>query len=631
VRPLKRFLIPALAIVAVLVFARTVGYDFVYDDIGVVRDRSLLHSLANWRAIIASTWWAHDLYRPFTALTLAANWSAAGGNPHAFHAVNVLLHSAVTVSVFLLACRLVGPGRGALAALLFAVHPVHVEAVANIVGRAEVLLALCSILAVLGYWMDGQLAAAGDRTSWRRGAASFGTLLAVVLALGSKESAFSLPGLLLLVDWWIGRERGEPALRQLRRHEVLWCGTVALAVIWLVARSWVVGDLSGREVAAGLEGLGPLGRAVAMLGVVPEYVRLLFVPARLSADYFPNFLGVGPGLTARGAAGALLLLGALAWGAAARRRAAVVPFALGWIAVTLAVVANLLAPTGILLAERTLYLPSVGAVLLVAWGIGGLHRARPRVAVALGGLLVAAGAARTVTRAEVWRSNEVFFPALIRDAPGSYQAIGAAAMIAYNAGDLEASDHLLRRAIAINPLRAGLWRDLGRVNETRGRWADAAEYFWAAFALDSTRSTDAAKAVTDFVRAGALERAAGALDVGRRKAPESHELMIAASDIALARGRPREAMTWRRQVTWILPHIWQYWYLTAEAAREAGDCQELRRSSDGLRKLQPSLAELGALDEAGRALGCGGTGSAAAIGAMRGEKGAPAGMHSVHR
>jgi len=120
---------------AAAVFAQTAAYDFTFDDIGIIKNRELFHSLAHWREILVSAWWTNTLYRPLTALTLAANWSASGGAPWLFHATNALMHAAASVLVFLLGRRLLK--RGALAAgLLFAVHPVHVEAVANVVGRA---------------------------------------------------------------------------------------------------------------------------------------------------------------------------------------------------------------------------------------------------------------------------------------------------------------------------------------------------------------------------------------------------------------------------------------------------------------------------------------------------------------
>ncbi|HZE74187.1 MAG TPA: hypothetical protein VE091_02690, partial [Gemmatimonadales bacterium] len=423
-------------LVASAVYAQTVRYGFAGDDIGIIRDRPLFHDLHNWRAILAAPWWPNALYRPVTALSLAANWVAAGGDPRAFHLVNVLLHGLASVLVYRLALALLAvPAAAVVAGILFGVHPVHVEAVANLVGRAEVLCAIFVVTAVLLYRRDGALAEAGDDHSWRRYTSTFGTLVAAALALGSKESGFALPGLLLLMDWYDGRRRGDPFERSVRRHWVLWLGTVGLAAGWLVLRSRIVGDLTGLEVAPGLEGLGLPVRTMVMLPIVLQYLRLFIFPARLSAEYSPNSIIPTTELTVAGVAGAAVLAAGVAMAWVARRRAPVVTLALGWIAATVFIVANLLVPTGILLAERTLYLASVGVVLLLAWGWNALRPSAPGLANACLVAAVAAGALRTVTRNPIWRDDATYLPAMVRDAPESFASDWAAAELARQRGD----------------------------------------------------------------------------------------------------------------------------------------------------------------------------------------------------
>jgi hypothetical protein len=197
----RRWLPAALvALLAAAVFAHTLPFDFVYDDVPVILRNEHLHSLAAWREILAGPWWSSGLYRPLTSLTFAINWAMGGGSPWPFHLTNVLAHAAASVLVLLLAKRLLPPAAALAAALLFAVHPVHVEAVANLVGRAEVLATLFTVAAALLYleW--------GERPTPLRGA---GVLLLVLLGLGSKESAFAAPALLLVVDWAAARRGGE--------------------------------------------------------------------------------------------------------------------------------------------------------------------------------------------------------------------------------------------------------------------------------------------------------------------------------------------------------------------------------------------------------------------------------------
>ncbi|MGD2135258.1 MAG: hypothetical protein PVF27_03815, partial [Gemmatimonadales bacterium] len=116
-------------LLAVAAFALSLGHDFAYDDVLVIERHARLHSLANWREILTTTWWVDAVYRPFTALAFAFDWSVSGGSATWFHAVNILLHAGVTALVFVLARGMVRPLGAAAAAMLFAVHPVHVEAV----------------------------------------------------------------------------------------------------------------------------------------------------------------------------------------------------------------------------------------------------------------------------------------------------------------------------------------------------------------------------------------------------------------------------------------------------------------------------------------------------------------------
>jgi protein O-mannosyl-transferase len=586
----KRSSFPASLLVfiaACAVFAQTVGYGFAGDDIGIIRDRPLFHDLHNWRAILASPWWPNALYRPVTALSLAANWAAAGGDPRAFHLVNVLLHGLASVLVYRLALALLSvPAAAVVAGLLFAVHPVHVEAVANLVGRAEVLCAIFVIGAVLLYRLDGWLSDAGDTRSWRRFAATLATLAFAALALGSKESGFALPGLLLLVDWFDSRTQGRPLDRVVRRHWVLWLGTVAIAVGWLVLRSGIVRDLTGLEVAPGLEGQGLGGRAVIMLPIVVQYVRLFLFPARLSAEYSPNFIVPTTELTAAGLAGGVILALAIGVAWVARRRAPVITFALGWIAATVLIVSNLLVPTGIVLAERTLYVASVGVVLLLAWGWSALRVPAPVLANACLIVAIAAGALRTTTRNPIWRDDTTYYPAMVRDAPGSFAADWAAAELARQRGDARESERRLRRGLTTYPLGWAMWQDLGKLLYVQGRYVEAGDCFWAAWRITGGSPLNAQRAIQSNLQAGRVDTAEAWLARARTARPwMPAELKLAASDVALARAQFVQSMLLRRQVAWEFPDSARYWALTAEAALRADRCPDVVHALDRLRRL----------------------------------------------
>src|SRR5690606_26123755 len=144
----------------------TLPNGFVYDDVAMVRDNPRIASPLNFRDIWLTGWWDHAgeraalarpgqdrLYRPLTLFTFAINDALGGARPLGFHAANVLLHAAACALLWMLAMRVFAMPRAATAAaLLFAVHPAHAEAVASVVGRAELLAAalmLAGLIALL--------------------------------------------------------------------------------------------------------------------------------------------------------------------------------------------------------------------------------------------------------------------------------------------------------------------------------------------------------------------------------------------------------------------------------------------------------------------------------------------------
>jgi Tfp pilus assembly protein PilF len=584
----------AVALAGAAVYARTVGFEFVYDDVWVILNNPRLHSLARWREILITPWWTHGLYRPFTSLTLAANWVLGAGNPAGFHLANLLLHALASALVYVLAVRWL-PRAGALAAaLLFAVHPVHVEAVANVVGRAEVLATVCTLVAALLYLRHGDLVRTTDRGPW---GTELGVMGMVLLALASKESAFAAPGLLLVLDWLREREAGRAFRIRRDRHASLWIAVVVLTAAWLVGRAVVLGGLAGDQPAPGLKGTGFLDRALIMLPVVPEYLRLLFVPMRLSADYSPDFLTASPVLGARAALGFLVLGVCVTLAVLARGRAPLITAGLAWVGVSLLIVANLIVPTGILLAERTLYLPSVGVCLMLGWLWSEAYRRQPPLAGAALGLVLLAFSARSVTRVGVWKDNTAFFHHLVQDAPGSYRAAWVGAMLSYIAGDSTAGERQMRQGLRIYSGNGAMWRDFAKVMEKQRRWRQAADYHWAAFVADPTLTPEASRAVAVAVLAGELDTAQVRLARAERTLSPSADLTLAASHLALARGDAERATTLRRGVARAQPDTLRFWVLTAEAATRAGDCDALGESIGRLEHLSPVLPILTPLRE----------------------------------
>jgi tetratricopeptide (TPR) repeat protein len=410
---------------AALAYANSLTNEFAYDDVHIITENMGIQSLDSLPGALAAPYWPGrygeqlGLWRPTTTLVLGLQYAVAGENPTPYHVVNVLAHALATALVVLVLAELLSLPAAFAGGLLFAVHPVHVEAVANVIGIAEVLPAVFYLLACLLHLRGPK------ETTWGR-ALALGALYA--LAFGGKESAVTLPGALFLLDAARGRlgfaELGAYLRERWRAYAVL--ATVAAALLW--TRLLVLGSIAHPFGPLGADLLEEIPRIWTLADIWSHYVRLLVFPLDLSADYSPNVIPVSLGWNAANLVGLALALAILTGALAAWRRGALAPgsdsaraaaFGVVWFVVTVSPVSNVLFLTGVLLAERTLYLPSVGFVAAAGWLVVRVARERRRVACGALALAVALMGWRTWERNPTWRDNVTVFGTMIEDYPHS--------------------------------------------------------------------------------------------------------------------------------------------------------------------------------------------------------------------
>lgn len=296
---------------------------FVFDDKLIQRDPRILGDESFW-TIFTTPYWLQstlrataDLYRPLAIASYALNFKLAGLHAPAFHAVNVVLHMATTALVVMLIDAVLRDRSLALVTgLLFAVHPVHTEAVTGVVGRAEVQSALFVMIAL--YLHARNYRTAGhEMVVWLPVA-----LLSYAAALLSKETAVVAIGLFVLVD--VVRRNLHAAQATERAFGMSALGVyapyVAIVVVYLLVRQSVVGHVLQTSPAKDYYLLfgQPLGvRLVTGMYIFAEYLRLLLVPLKLSADYsyrqIPVIASFESWQPIAGLVATVLLAGAFLW------------------------------------------------------------------------------------------------------------------------------------------------------------------------------------------------------------------------------------------------------------------------------------------------------------------------------
>jgi len=565
--------------VTLAVSAASLANGFVYDDVQVIQRDQRVHRLDSLPALLTAPFWGSDYrntaYRPATTLAFALDWTAGGGRPVVFHATNVAVNLVVVALVLLLASRVLTPAGSVVAALWFAVHPVHVEAVANGVGLAELLAAAGYLGALAAYLADGAAAGAGARGGPRRAWLTVAVLAASAVAFFAKENAITLPAVLLLGDAWQARRSGRPAGEAFGRHALLWIAVVALGLGYLAARAHALGpEFGGGAVASGIEGESLAGRALVMAPALLVWLRWMVWPLHLSADYLPDMFVPSARFGLAQVAGvlALALIALAAW--KLRRRLPGVTVGVVFGLVTASLATNVVIPTGVLLAERLAYLPSVGAAIVA----GALWEAVPRgrwtwpATAAILALL----AARTIARIPVWRDGDRFLAAMVRDAPRSYRTHWALGAEAFRHGRRADGEREMLTAIRIYPSDPAVLQELGEQYLEAGLFAPASRFLLAAYQVDTTRSDAAVRAVFALLKGGHPDTAARVGAAALTRFPEAVPLLVVTEQAFLASGQPRLALALARRAVYLVPGGWGYQQLAGTAAAAAGRCDEAR-------------------------------------------------------
>jgi tetratricopeptide (TPR) repeat protein len=490
----------SLFLLASILYANTLLHGFVLDDAAVITENPFTtRGLAGVPDLLT-----HDMfegilgkpadlsggrYRPLSLLTFALEYELFGDSPLPGHIGNVVLYGLTSVLLFLVLTRWFG--RHSLipfaAALLFVVHPIHTEVVANIKSRDEILCLFLLLLALLG--LDRCNSAKSRKVWW----GLFG-VSAYLLSLLAKETAITFLAVIPFV-WFLFYDKN------MRASVVRTVPFLAVALLYLAWRTAVVGVVGADESVDLLNNpyarSDLVGKFATISVILLQYLRLLLFPHPLSSDYSYNAIPLVS------FADPLSLVGAAAYGGMGIYLALkiwkrdVCAFAVLVYLASLSVASNIVVNIGAPMGERFLFIPSVGFVILAAYLLTGIFRLstvrevfnnRKAVpALLIFSVICLAFSAKTIARNAAWSDNMTLFSADIRTVPGSAKMqyyLGNTYWVAYVAGKPRSPDpSLMRRAKSHFYAGYSIYNDyvdctynLGQVYEEEGK-ADSALAF----------------------------------------------------------------------------------------------------------------------------------------------------------
>jgi len=490
---LRAVLAACVALVAFAVFSNTLLNGFVYDDKFQVLANPWIRDVAHLPDIFLSNPWeageelagapssSSNYYRPFAHLSYLVTFHLFGMEAWAFHLVNVLLHSGCSVLVFLLAARFLGdrgrarsaPWLAAAAGVLFAVHPVHTEPVAWIESISDPMFSLFFLLSLYLY----STAASRGRIP---GARYAGSIAAFAFALLAKEPALVLPAVLVAHDYAFARPSlvGRPL-----SHAVRYVPYAVVAIAYLVQRWIVLGGLAPVE-AHGQLGLTTYQCLINVGPLLLRYLGKIVLPIGLTAYSSFHVTSLAEPWAIAGLI-ALPLVAYVAWVFLRRSERAFLGLTI--LLLPLAPVLYIRVVQANTLAERYVYLPSVGFLIIVFVGVERLVRARPRALVPLAVafcLVAGLAAVGTVRRNAVWRSDDTLWAETLRRPVDPVKHVTWGNNLLSRGSVAEAIEQY-RMAVELRPGDADAQRRLGVACAANGDYDEALRHLTIASTIEA--------------------------------------------------------------------------------------------------------------------------------------------------
>ena len=512
-------LLAVLILVAVLPYLNSLLNGFVQDDNRQVVSNPYLRSFSHLREIFATNVWSYvgaqgatNYYRPLMTFGYLLCYQFLGPLAYGFHLANVVLNAGVVCLVFLVSERIFRDRTlGFVAAVIFALHPIHSESVDWIAAVTDLQLTLFYLLT---FWFFLRVAKPGGK---RSGAAELGMVLSFTLALLAKEPAATLPFLATFYEHFLRDDRAQTSMGQkLSRYVTLWL----LDIAYLLFRTRIFGGL------APVLQLPQISRREAFyssFALVARYVWKLHWPVNLCGFYaFHKCVALSDPRVVVGFLVLGLSLVALAY---SWRRERLVSFGLLWFFVNIAPVLNARWLGANVFTERYLYLPSLGFCWIAAWAVrllwmrlAGRPTARKFYAAGLAMVAILC-LVRIVTRNRIWHDDPTFYRSTLAAQPDAIALRINLGAVYWNSGSPDQAEAEWREALRRAPNHWLILNNLGLAAARKKRYDEAIEDFQCSIRLRPNYADSHMNLGRTYAETGAGEKAEAQLRAAVALAP----------------------------------------------------------------------------------------------------------------
>lgn len=480
----RNFLLGSILLVCLLVYANCALNGFVYDDHSQIEANPYVHSFKHTGELLLGATTAQqgkqartNNYRPLVNLSFLTSFALFGYFPYGYHLVNIFLHLIVVALIFFVTTKLFSnEWLGLLAAAMFALHPIHTEAVAWIDGISDPMF---SVFYLLAFWFYLRL---GEDQAESPILLQLGMVVSFLLALLSKETAMTFPVLITVYEHFF---RSDASLtrwtQKLSRYGWIWITHAA----YLTLRARALGTLFPPAMHPDLSRREIFFSALALVG---EYTKALFWPVPLVA--FAPFHPASSFNDSYAQAGLLVCVVSLVAFVSLWKYARLYAFAFVWMFLTIAPALNARLMAANVYAERYLYMPSLGFCWLVCGLLLSLwHKVEARAAFlrwALAGtsaILALCACGEIAARNREWRNDLTLIASILKarpDASNEHRNYGA---FLWHSGRHEEAEQQWLLALQYNPGAVEAFSDLGMARLEEKRYPEAVDYLQHALRL----------------------------------------------------------------------------------------------------------------------------------------------------